>query len=139
METKHDVPQSSIIGVKPGVNLGLVLGGFGGIRDRFGMGSFRICFGDGGCGFVIRSGELVCDNLSLALGEKVVHHQRPPGLPVHGAVQDRDEGHESGGHCWFLYNEGSAYVRAKHDDRKLSNAREIPLTVAANSPLDNGV
>ena len=33
----------------------------------------------------------------------------------------------------------SAYVHAKHDDRKLSNAREIPLTVAANSPLDNGV
>jgi len=33
----------------------------------------------------------------------------------------------------------SAYVHAKHDNRKLSNTREIPLTVAANSSLDNGV
>jgi len=39
----------------------------------------------------------------------------------------------------FCMMERSAYVRAKHYDRKISNAREIPLTVAANSSLDNGV
>jgi len=38
----------------------------------------------------------------------------------------------------FCMMERSAYVRAKHY-RKISNAREIPLTVVANSPLDNGV
>jgi len=105
MEAEHDVPQSPIIGIKPGVNLRLVLGGFGGICNRFGMGSFRICFGDGGCGLIVGSGELVCYNLPLALGEEVVHHQWPPGLPVHGVVQDGDEGHEGGRHLWFLDDE----------------------------------
>jgi len=33
----------------------------------------------------------------------------------------------------------SVYVRARHDNRKLSNAREIPLAVTANLSLDNGV
>jgi len=98
VEAKHDVPQSSVVGIKPGVNLGLVLGGFRGIRNCFGLGSLCTCFGDGGCGLVIRSGELVCDDLPLALGEEIVHHQWSPGLPVHGAVQDGDEGHEGGRH-----------------------------------------
>jgi len=31
------------------------------------------------------------------------------------------------------------YTPNKHDDRKPSNAREIPLAVAANLSLDNGV
>ena len=39
----------------------------------------------------------------------------------------------------FCMMKRSAYVHAKHYNRKLSNTREIPLTVAANSPLDNGV
>jgi len=39
----------------------------------------------------------------------------------------------------FCMMRRSACIRAKHYNRKLSNAREIPLTVAANSPLDNGV
>jgi len=39
----------------------------------------------------------------------------------------------------FCMMRRSAYVRTKHDNRKLSNAREIPLAVAANLPLDNGV
>jgi len=41
----------------------------------------------------------------------------------------------------FCMMRRSAYVRAKHDNRKrkLSNAREIPLAVAANLSLDNGV
>jgi len=33
----------------------------------------------------------------------------------------------------------SVCVHAKYNNRKLSNAREIPLTVAANLSLDNGV
>ena len=106
VEAKHYVPQGSVVGVKPGVNVGLVPGGFRGIRNRFGLGSpLYTCFGDGGCGLVFRSGELVCDNLPLALGEEVVHHQWSPGLPVHGAVQDGDEGHEGGRHSlvWFLF------------------------------------
>jgi len=86
MEAKHDVPQSPIIGIEPRVNFRLVLGGFGGIWGCFGMSSFHIGFGDCGYGLVVRSGELVCDDLPLTLGEKIVHHQRPPGLPVQGAV-----------------------------------------------------
>jgi len=39
----------------------------------------------------------------------------------------------------FCMMRRSAYVRAKHDNRKLSNAREIPLAVAANLSLDNSV
>jgi len=39
----------------------------------------------------------------------------------------------------FCMMRRSAYVRAKHDNRKLSNTREIPLAVAANLSLDNGV
>ena len=81
--SEHDVLQSPIIGIKPGVNLGLVLRGFGGICDCFGVSSFRICFGDGGCGLVIGSGELVQNNLPLTLGKEVVHHHGSPSLPVH--------------------------------------------------------
>jgi len=39
----------------------------------------------------------------------------------------------------FCMMRRSVYVCAKHDNRKLSNAREIPLAVAANLSLDNGV
>jgi len=39
----------------------------------------------------------------------------------------------------FCMMRRSACVHAKHDDRKISNARGIPLAVAANLSLDNGV
>jgi len=39
----------------------------------------------------------------------------------------------------FCMMRRSAYVRAKHDNRKLSNVREIPLAVTANLSLVNGV
>jgi len=102
VEAKHYVPQGFIVGVEPGVNLGLVLGGSGGICNRFGLGSSFVGFGYSGYGFVIRGRKLVCDDLPLALGEKVVHHQWLPGLPIHGAAEDGHEQHESGRHLsWF--------------------------------------
>jgi len=39
----------------------------------------------------------------------------------------------------FCMMRRSAYIRAKYDDRKLSNTRKIPLAVAANLSLDSGV
>jgi len=39
----------------------------------------------------------------------------------------------------FCMMRRSACVRAKHDDRELSNAREIPLAIVVNLSLDNGV
>jgi len=112
MKAEHDVPQGPVIGVEPGGNLGLVYGGLRGIRNHFGVGSFRICLGNGDCGLVLGSGKLVCDDSPLTLGEEIVHHQWPPGLPVHGAVKNGDEGHESRGHVWFLFDEEvSVYMR----------------------------
>jgi len=112
MEAEHDVSKGPVVGIEPGVNLRLVPGGLGGIWDCFGVGSFCVLHGDGGSELVFGSGELVCDNLPLALGEEVVHHQGPPCLPVHGAVENGDEGHESGGHVLFLYDEEvSVYTR----------------------------
>jgi len=59
VETEHDVSQSSVIDVKPGVNLRLVLGGLGGIRNCFRVGSLCVRLGNGGCGLVIRSREFI--------------------------------------------------------------------------------
>ena len=102
MEAKHNVPQSLVVNVEPRVNFRLVLGGLGNIRNCLGFGTIRVQLGDGGCGFVVGSGELICDDLPLALREKVVHHHRPPGLPVHRTVQDGDERHERRRHVLIL-------------------------------------
>ena len=91
---EHDVPKGLIVNVEPDVDFGLVFGGF-----RHILGGFGFPFLDtNGFGFVVGGRKLVLDNLLLALGEKVVHHHRSPGLPVHGTVQNRHEGHEGGGH-----------------------------------------
>jgi len=74
MEAEHDVPQSPVVGIEPGGNLGLVGGGLRGVCNRFGVGSFRICFGNSGRGIVFGSGELVCNDSPLTLREEVVHH-----------------------------------------------------------------
>ena len=86
MEVKHNVSQGFVVDIEPGVDLGLVLGRFGGIRNHFGLGSSLTRLGNSGYGFVIRSRKLVYDNLPLALGEEVVHHHWSPSLPIHGAV-----------------------------------------------------
>jgi len=95
VETKHDFPKGLVINIEPGVDFGLV---FGGLRCILGGLGFSL-FDTNGYGFVVRGRKLVLDDLPLALGEEIVHHHRPPGLPVHRTVQDRHEGHEGGRHC----------------------------------------
>ena len=91
MGAKHYVSQSSIVGLEPGVYIGLILGRLGGVWNRLGLGSSIIGFGHGGHGLIVGGRKLVGDNLPLTLREQVIHHQWSPGLPIHRAVED---GHE---------------------------------------------
>jgi len=89
MEMEHDVSESLVVYVEPGLDLRLVLGGFGRVVSGLGF-SF---FGYNGFGLVVGGRKFVLNDFPLALGKEVVHHHRSPGLPVHGTVQDRHKGH----------------------------------------------
>jgi len=96
VKVEHDVSESFVVDVEPGVDLGLVFGGFGCIFSGLGF-SF---FDNNAFDLVVGGRKFVLNNFPLALGEQVVHHHWLPGLPVHGTVQDRHKGHEGGGHCF---------------------------------------
>ena len=99
VETKHDVSQGLVVDIEPVVDISLVFGGFANVFGRFSFGSSSFALTNrSGDDLIFWSRELVCNGLPLALREQVVHHHWLPGLPVHGTVEDRHEGHESGGH-----------------------------------------
>jgi len=85
-------------------------------------------------------GERLYDGVVLlALEKEVILHGWAPNHVV-GSVENRNELGERIGHSLVsVMMRRSAYVRTKHDDRKPSNAREIPLAVVANLSLDNSV
>jgi len=99
VETKHDVSQGLVIDIEPDVDIGLVFGGFANVFGRLSFGSSSFALTNrSGDDLIFWTRELVCNGLPLALRKEVVHHHWFPGLPVHGTIEDRHEGHESGGH-----------------------------------------
>jgi len=67
VEAKHYISQGSVVGLEPRVYISLVLGRFGGVWDRLGLGSSIITLGYGGHGLVVGGRKLVGDDFPLTL------------------------------------------------------------------------